>query len=191
MQVSALHPKAEREEMTTRFRLGFVAVAIVVLALASSAMAQAPAAGQALPAAPGSGSGGESTNLQVFPKATPLAEVIQQMVEFSQALGVQCSYCHTIGESTPAGNPLNDMAADTKPTKLVARSMMRMTAELNQTLAAMVKKPADKRKNLDCITCHRGHPIPAVPLSATSQEQCSDVLDEAANTCKSGSGPLR
>src|SRR6266853_2105913 len=112
MQVSALHPKAEREEMTTRFRLGFVAVAIVVLALACSAMAQAPVAGPALPAGPGSG--GESTNLQVFPKAMPLAEVIQQMVEFSQALGVQCSYCHTIGESTPAGNPLNDMAADTK-----------------------------------------------------------------------------
>ena len=62
-------------------------------------------------------------NLQVLPKDMPRAQVVQIMQNFNAALGVTCDHCHVfVGPS----DPMNDFAADTKPTKTMARAMMLM-----------------------------------------------------------------
>jgi hypothetical protein len=114
--------------------------------------AQAPAAPQPPP-----------TNLQVMPKDTPRAEVVTRMQAINLALGVTCAYCHKF---EGPGNPANDFASDDKPTKNVARVMMRMTGEINTKLAAEVKKPADQLTRVGCMTCHRGAAIPVTPPPA-------------------------
>jgi hypothetical protein len=138
-----------------------LAVSLGVLVLAGStviaAAAQQPAAGGgqrggAAPAEP-------PKNLQVMPKDTPREEVIMRMRGITQALGVQCGYCHIF---EGAGNPANDFASDTKQPKLTARVMMRMTGDINTKLAAEIKKPADQLTRVGCATCHRGSAIPKV-----------------------------
>jgi hypothetical protein len=135
------------------------ALSIVVLT-AGLAAAQAPAGGGqrggGAPAAP-------PKNLQVLPKDTPAPQVVALMRTFNAALGVQCGYCHAF---VAPGDPTNDMAADTKPTKLVARVMMQMTTDVNAKLAANIKKPADQIARVECATCHRGAAIPALPPAA-------------------------
>ena len=76
------------------------------------------------------------------------------------ALGVECGHCHIW---TKPGDPSNDMAADTKIEKTVARVMMQMTNENNAKLAASIKKPADQIARVECATCHRGVAIPVTP----------------------------
>jgi hypothetical protein len=142
-----------------RFRHFVEALVIVVLA-GSIAAAQTPAgggqrAGGAPPAPP--------KNLQVLPKDTPAAQVVALMRTFNTGLGVQCGYCHVF---VAPGDPTNDLAADTKATKLVARVMLQMTSEINAKLAANITKPADQITKVECATCHRGAAIPVVPPPA-------------------------
>jgi hypothetical protein len=115
------------------------------------------------------------TNLQIYPKDTPRAEVIVTMQGFVQALGVQsaggCSYCH-VGTA-----PTWDFAADTKPAKTVARKMILMSREITAKLPEVTGKPAAEIARLRCATCHRGLAIPKL---------LPDVLTETAT--KSG-GP--
>jgi hypothetical protein len=100
-------------------------------------------------------------NVRVFPKATPVTQVVAAMREFSGALGVRCHYCHA-GEE---GRPLEtyNFASDDKRTKLVGRQMMRMTQEINRRLDTI---PGRTHPGLQvtCATCHRGVPRP-VPLN--------------------------
>jgi Photosynthetic reaction centre cytochrome C subunit len=137
--------------------------AVGVLVLTSSlAAAQAPAgggqrAGGAPPALP--------KNLQVLPKDTPAPQVVALMRTFNTALGVQCGYCHMF---VAPGDPTNDMAADTKTPKLVARVMMQMVSDVNAKLAANIKKPADQIAKVECATCHRGAAIPVLPPPAAA-----------------------
>jgi hypothetical protein len=138
------------------------ALGVFVLVLAGSTMIAA-ARQQPPPAAGGGQRGGPAAeppkNLQVIPKDTPREEVIMRMRAITQALGVQCGYCHIF---EGAGNPANDFASDTKQPKLTARVMMRMTGEINTKLAAEIKKPADQLTRVGCATCHRGSAIPKV-----------------------------
>src|SRR5258706_337873 len=98
-----------------RFRY-VVSAFVILMAMASAAAAQAPAAG-------GQRAGGAPPapmkNLQVLPKDTPQPQVVALMRTLNTALGVQCGYCH---EFVAAGNPANDMAADTKPPKAGRRA---------------------------------------------------------------------
>jgi hypothetical protein len=130
------------------------AVAIILL-MSSFAFAQAPAGG-------GQRAGGPPPmkNLQVLPKDTPQPQVVAMMRVFNAALGVNCDHCHVW---TKPGDPSNDMAADSKATKAVAREMMRMTGDVNTRLAAAIKKSADQLTKVECWTCHRGAAIPATP----------------------------
>jgi hypothetical protein len=141
-----------------------VSVIGIVMVAASIAAAQTPAGGQA-PA--GGGQRGaappEPHNLKVLPASTTTAQILPPMRAFAAALGTNCGYCHVW---TAAGDPSNDYAADTKPTKLVARVMMQMVGEINQKLAANIKKPADQLTAVGCMTCHRGEAIPKVPPPA-------------------------
>jgi len=146
-----------------RFRFGVAAIGVVALAssmLAAQAPTGEPAAGGQRAAGPPPA---PPKNLQVLPKDTPAAQVVTLMRGFTTALGVQCGYCHVF---EGAGNPANDMAADTKTPKLVARVMMQMANEINQKLAANIKKPADQLTSVGCMTCHRGQAIPTIPPPA-------------------------
>ena len=142
-----------------RFRHVVEALSIVALT-GSIAAAQAPAGGGqragGAPAAP-------PKNLQVLPKDTPAPQVVALMRTFNTALGVQCGYCHVF---VAPGDPTNDMAADTKTPKLVARVMMQMANDVNAKLAANIKKPADQITRVECATCHRGAAIPTLPPAA-------------------------
>ena len=141
-----------------RFRHVVGALAVVALA-GSVAIAQAPEGQRgAAPAAPP-----EPHNLKVLPASTTTAQILPTMRAFSAALGTNCGYCHVW---TAPGAPTNDYASDEKPTKDVARAMMRMAGTINQTLAANIKKPADQITRVQCMTCHRGAAIPTLPPAA-------------------------
>ena len=131
------------------------ALGIVCLTV-SWAAAQAPAAGQRAGGAPPA----PMKNLQVLPKDMPQPQVVAIMRAFNAALGVNCNHCHIW---TKPGDPSNDMAADTKIEKTVARVMMQMTNDVNSRLAASIKKPADQIAKVECATCHRGEAIPVTP----------------------------
>jgi tetratricopeptide (TPR) repeat protein len=116
-------------------------VATLVLG-ASIAGAQPPAGG-------GQGRGGQQQaprNLQVLPKDAPVLPTMQQ---FTQALGVNCDYCH-----------VQDRAADDKQTKKTARQMILLAREINEKLPTAVAKTADDTTRVGCATCHRGVAIP-------------------------------
>ncbi|MBZ5601452.1 MAG: c-type cytochrome [Acidobacteriia bacterium] len=80
-------------------------------------------------------------------KGTPADQLIPAMQFISASLGVECSACHV------QGNP----AADDKPMKKTARSMIEMTLALN-------KDHFGGRLQVSCNTCHNGHEHPnAIP----------------------------
>ena len=138
-------------------RSALSALSVVVLT-SSLAAAQAPA-----PAGGGQRAGGPPApmkNLQVLPKDMPQPQVVAIMRMFNFALGVECGHCHIWAKP---GDPSNDMAADTKIEKTVARAMMLMTNEINTKVAASIKKPADQVARVECTTCHRGAAIPVTP----------------------------
>ena len=97
------------------------------------------------------------TNLQVLPKDMTTPQVFGVMRAFNTGLGVNCGYCHVWEQ----GGQNNDMAADTKAPKLVARVMMQMTNDINAKLASAIQKP--DRVTVECATCHRGQAIPVNP----------------------------
>lgn len=133
-------------------------VAFATVALAGSlAIAQEGRRGGA-PAAPP-----EPTNLKVLPAGTTTAQLLPAMRAFAAALGTNCGYCHVW---TGPGLPTNNYASDEKPTKDIARAMMRMATQANESIAAATKKPADQQTRVQCMTCHRGEAIPKLPPPA-------------------------
>src|SRR3989454_9388884 len=96
-------------------------------------------------------------NLKVLPKDTPKEKLQATMVGFTRSLGVRCPFCH-VGQE---GQPLTtfDFVSDKKPTKGVARGMMKMVRNVNQEIGKM-KVPERNRVEVQCVTCHRGRPRP-------------------------------
>jgi hypothetical protein len=82
------------------------------------------------------------TNLKIL-KVQTGAEVNQIMRTFTAGLGVQCTYCHAMG----------DFASDANPKKEMARRMIQITQELNT-------KFQDGKLRVSCYTCHRGEAEP-------------------------------
>jgi tetratricopeptide (TPR) repeat protein len=114
------------------------------------------------------------TNLQVWPKDTPRAQVIQTMNAFNDSLGVECNYCHVPG----------NFASDDKREKRVARQMILLRDSINVMMGAIVGKPAGAGPTAEdglpgapvrvlCRSCHRGLPIPL---------QLADVVTDAATS---------
>lgn len=62
-----------------------------------------------------------------------------------------CAYCH-------AGADEGDYASDDLYTKVVARSMIQMTQNINQNWAGHVQ--ANQEVGVTCYTCHRGQNVP-------------------------------
>jgi hypothetical protein len=136
-------------EKTAAAALFFAFTSLATPLLAQPPAGQGRAGGP--PAAP--------QNLQVLPKDTPRADVLAAMRAFTSGLGVQCNYCHV--QEGQGGR--NDFAADDKPQKNIARAMMRISMQANQTIAsAVTTKAATELVRVQCWTCHRGKAVPEV-----------------------------
>ncbi|MCA9751150.1 MAG: c-type cytochrome [Gemmatimonadetes bacterium] len=90
------------------------------------------------------GTGYELENVEVMDKSMRLVDARRYMIEFNDALGVQCRDCHD----------LRDFADDGKELKLVAREMMKMTRDLNAEWFP------DRPEAVTCWTCHQGTRTP-------------------------------
>ena len=99
-------------------------------------------------------------NLKVFPKDIPRDTLLATMRSFTYALGVNCTYCHVEEPAAqPGGRPRMRPALDDKIEKQKARFMLTMVDTLNRiTLAALPQRHEGVR--IQCVTCHRGSPIP-------------------------------
>ena len=97
------------------------------------------------------------TNLKVLPADIAQRDLINVMKQFTSDLGVRCEHCH-VGE----GNDLSkfDFVSDARPTKVAARVMLKMVAEINGTHLKTL--PAAATQTVTCFTCHRGAAKPAV-----------------------------
>ena len=98
------------------------------------------------------------TNLKVLPNDISPKALQQIMVdEFQDGLGVGCNFCH----ANEKGSLHLDYASDEKPEKEIARSMMRMTMDINKKYFE-VEHPliGDSLMTISCISCHNGTPHP-------------------------------
>jgi hypothetical protein len=113
-------------------------------------------------------------NLQVFPKDIPREQLLNAMKSFTRALGVRCNYCHVVTATEPKEQ--FDFPADTKAAKQMARVMLRMNMEINNTWIPRVQaaeaaaegaahevNPEDAEVRVSCWTCHRGKTEPETP----------------------------
>ena len=107
----------------------FIATTIA-LALSLSLLGQAPPQGK--------GKGGPPKNLKILTAET----YREAMQSFTQALGVDCNYCHVA-----------DRSGDENPKRDVARMMLTMSREINA-------KFPDGKQHVRCYTCHRGATTP-------------------------------
>ncbi|MFN8575022.1 MAG: c-type cytochrome [Gemmatimonadaceae bacterium] len=115
-------------------------------------------------------------NVQIIPRTTDVSTVIGMMRNYAGWLGVRCQFCH-VGEE---GRPLDsfNFSSDEKRTKLVARQMMRLVAEINARLDTLPGR-ANPGLNVSCMTCHRGVSRP-VPLSSLVAEMATTAGADSA-----------
>jgi hypothetical protein len=129
---------------------------LFVVVAAAAALAQARGGGEP-----------PMTNLQVFAKDTPRAQVLQTMNAFNESLGVRCNYCHV--QDGASGR--FDYASDEKREKRVARQMVLLRDSINVMMPAVVGKPAGAGPTSGsgmpgapirvlCRSCHHGLPVP-------------------------------
>lgn len=100
-------------------------------------------------------------NLQVLPKDIPRDQLLATMRSFTRGLGVRCNYCHVVTATEPKEEL--DFASDAKDEKRNARTMLRMTQEINRTWIARVDPESAGQMRVSCWTCHRGKPEPEAP----------------------------
>src|SRR5260370_28086089 len=86
-------------------------------------------------------------NLKLLAPDTDIRFVMQN---FTEALGVQCTYCHVQG----------DFAADTNPKKETARKMIAMVRLIDTSFPSSAGVFPDGYHEVDCSTCHRGNVKP-------------------------------
>lgn len=99
----------------------------------------------------------EFVNLKVLPANISSAALEKIMAEdFQEGLGVTCVYCHVQDASTRKF----DYASDAKPEKDTARSMMRMTMQINREFFHQQKAIGDSTAMVSCATCHHGNAVP-------------------------------
>lgn len=93
-------------------------------------------------------------NLQVL-GGFPAENLVIAMERWSEALGVDCTHCHVQG----------DWAADTVPTKSIARRMVHLSNKINTELQT-IEGLDSERPIVNCATCHRGALRPARRVSS-------------------------
>jgi hypothetical protein len=97
-------------------------------------------------------------NLQYFPKDITRDALVQRMREFSFALGVRCQYCHAGGDGVSLEGV--NFGSDDKIPKRKARAMLRMVDQINGPILGGLSPRVEPRVTVDCVTCHRGLPLP-------------------------------
>lgn len=95
-------------------------------------------------------------NLEVLPKDIEQRELTETMQGYSRSLGVKCEHCHVGTEGTIFSD--YDFESEDNPNKEIARQMIRMTQQINETL--MPKTGRDPVLEVTCTTCHRGQARP-------------------------------
>ena len=133
-------------------------------------------AGTASAQAPGKFPPDSLVNTKVIPHKTPVTEVLGMMRNISGDLGVRCTFCHVGKEGAPIAS--FDFPNDEKRTKLVARQMMLMLAEVNRRVDTL---PGRQSPGLvaTCGTCHRGVSRP-VPLSTVVADAATAAGTDSA-----------
>lgn len=91
-------------------------------------------------------------NSQVL-KGLPDSQLFTVMNFIRTSLGVSCAYCHV-----NSGGDKWEWEKDDKPTKVIARQMMRMQFAINQGN----KDIFGTTGGVTCYTCHRGQTKPAI-----------------------------
>ena len=137
-------------------------------------MAMPRAQGQAQqppPGAPPGAQGGKGgtppppENIKVLPKTWTRQQVQAVMQTFTESLGVMCGHCHAEDPNAPAPAagqmPRLNYALDTKPEKEVARKMIAMVMQANDTYMKALGDTNVPEK-VTCFTCHRGDKKPAI-----------------------------
>ncbi|HEX9729433.1 MAG TPA: c-type cytochrome [Gemmatimonadales bacterium] len=116
-------------------------------------------------------------NLRVLPDTITPAALVALMGTFTRALGVGCSYCH-VGV---AGQPLSsyDFSADDRPTKAVARSMLRMVRAINQEHLGGLATRNEPAVQVECATCHRGTTVPRMLQDVLTHAYRAGGIDSA------------
>ena len=98
----------------------------------------------------------------------PPQDLFARMQIMTAALGVSCNYCHSAERGS--GQP--------EPKKDIARAMIAMTSEINGRVEAAAGKLNAPATKVDCITCHRGVPVPkqlGEILTQTLREKGADA----------------
>jgi photosynthetic reaction center cytochrome c subunit len=135
----------------------------LLLAALSACVGQASppsSPGAAQPAAPAAAHEGEHENLQVLPDTISHDALIAVMRNFTNALGVRCTYCHVGPENAPPDSM--DFVSDDKEAKNVTRGMMRLVQSINGDLLPRIPELGENRMPVGCITCHRGAARPVM-----------------------------
>lgn len=125
------------------------AFALAIGLAAQAQQSQQPATGEKTAAQ-------QFKNIQVL-KDVPASQLIPGMRYITNALGVQCNFCHVEG----------NFAADDKQEKQTARKMMTMLFAINANNFG-------GRPEVSCFTCHQGHSepmgVPALPAEAVEPQ---------------------
>jgi len=120
----------------------------------------------------------EFTNLKVLSKDISKQELMGTMRGYASALDVACNHCH-VGED-PDSLEGYDFASDEKETKRVARVMIGMTTEINNSF--MPKTEREEPVEVSCATCHRGvqrpEPIEKIFLMQAEEEGLEAAIAE-------------
>lgn len=114
-------------------------------------------------------------NLKVLPEAIAKDDLVQTMRGFAAALGVRCNHCH-VGPENLQGM---DFATDEKPTKRVAREMIKMVRAVNHDYLAGLDTGREVRVEVSCATCHRGVNVPRPIEDIVGETIARDGLDAA------------
>jgi tetratricopeptide (TPR) repeat protein len=117
-------------------------------------------------------------NLRVLDSTISHDSLINLMGQYTDALGVGCNYCHvrTGGEKSHDF----DFASDNLKPKLVTRSMMAMTNDINGAYLAKLSGLDTPAVAVQCVTCHRGQSRPILLqdlLAQTRHEKGMAALD--------------
>ena len=91
----------------------------------------------------GSAAKSAAKNLKVLAANTDIRFVMQN---FTQVLGIQCTYCHVEG----------DFASDANPKKETARKMIALIRQIDPYFPSSVGVYPAGYHEVDCSTCHRG-----------------------------------
>ncbi|MFQ5739573.1 MAG: c-type cytochrome [Acidobacteriota bacterium] len=93
------------------------------------------------------------TNLKALPQDIGRKDLVNFMKNITFALDTRCWFCHE-GE----GDDLStyNFASDKKHEKMIARSHIQMTREVNEKYF----KDSEEKAEVTCYTCHKGEKEP-------------------------------